>query len=547
MDKLSFAIDNIELVNENPNSSFAILSLDFFASGKNRHDMFVKEDVLRKTAKTIYNCPVLWKYDKSMDDAGSHEKDEVPCGFVPYGQTISEKKLSDGRVMLTTLAYVWKKYSGKLLDIYSRDKEKSVSVEMSVLDSLEMADGLISLEDYVFEGVTILGTFIQPAIDNTTSSIIKFSANDEKKEYASVFSKEFVFSSYENIDFTIPKKVKENAKQGLELRKEYGRGSTSVGIATAKYLVSNDKATPEKVKQISKYFPRHEKDNLSDKTSNGWIAWLNWGGDAGRSWSNKLVKQMNEKDETNMSFFSDNENVLFKIDSKEETIVTEEEKKAQEEAEKEKMSVDAETPEPEKDFAEEVKPAPEKDEEESEEPKEQDEPEKDEPKEEDMSLDAYADVSAMLAMLESETEESKSMANMFAEKREVDWAIMAKGLYKMACKMAEDSAEKEKAYMAENELLMAFKKGQEQKEFNFAVAGIISKVEEILPADKLDEVKESVKNFSLETFEDFKNKTLALAFEYGKDKKKEKEEVPEYVSYAFPVIDNVKVTDSLWG
>ena len=99
MKKLSFAIDNAELIDENPRSSFAVLSLDFFASGKNRHDTFVKEDVLRRTAKTIYNCPVLWKYDKSFDDAGTHAPDQNPCGFVPFGTEIKEKNLTEDELM----------------------------------------------------------------------------------------------------------------------------------------------------------------------------------------------------------------------------------------------------------------------------------------------------------------------------------------------------------------------------------------------------------------------------------------------------------------
>lgn len=110
-------------------------------------------------------------------------------------------------------------------------------------------------------------------------------------------------SKYEDIDFTIPSGVKERAKYGLELRSKYGRGGTSVGMATARYLVNNDKASPAKVKHISKYFPRHAGDNLSDTDkdgdppSNGYIAWLLWGDDEGRAWSEKIVAQMERYDE----------------------------------------------------------------------------------------------------------------------------------------------------------------------------------------------------------------------------------------------------------
>jgi len=117
---------------------------------------------------------------------------------------------------------------------------------------------------------------------------------------------------YDDLNFSIPKGVKTQAEQGLALRKKFGRGGTSVGLATARYLVSNTKASPEKVRHIARYFPRHEGDLTSqahrdyiagrtDRATNGWIAWKLWGGNSGRSWSNKLVRAMNKRDEKESS------------------------------------------------------------------------------------------------------------------------------------------------------------------------------------------------------------------------------------------------------
>ena len=100
---------------------------------------------------------------------------------------------------------------------------------------------------------------------------------------------------YDDIDFTIPASVKKAAQTGLDLRKKHGRGGTEVGVATAKALVGNSKVSPEKVRHIAKYFPRHAGDNLDDHTSNGWIAWQLWGGHAGRTWSESLVKRMDAR------------------------------------------------------------------------------------------------------------------------------------------------------------------------------------------------------------------------------------------------------------
>ena len=117
---------------------------------------------------------------------------------------------------------------------------------------------------------------------------------------------------YDDLDFSIPKGVKAQAEQGLRLRQEFGRGGTSVGMATARYLVSNTKASPEKVRHIAKYFPRHEVDlqtqdardyfaGKTDRATNGIIAWKLWGGNAGQRWSSKLVRAMNKRDEVEKS------------------------------------------------------------------------------------------------------------------------------------------------------------------------------------------------------------------------------------------------------
>lgn len=89
------------------------------------------------------------------------------------------------------------------------------------------------------------------------------------------------------------------AKRGLEWRREFGRGGTSVGIARARDI-SNGKSLPlATVKRMKSFFARHEVDKQAEGfspgekgyPSNGRIAWALWGGDAGKSWSEKIVKQ----------------------------------------------------------------------------------------------------------------------------------------------------------------------------------------------------------------------------------------------------------------
>lgn len=126
---------------------------------------------------------------------------------------------------------------------------------------------------------------------------------EEEKEYAEYEEKA---GKYDDLDFRIPSGVKKQAQIGLDWSKEYNRGGTAVGKNTARYLINNSVAGPEKVRHIARYFPRHEVDLRTPANSRpgadgypgaGLIAWKLWGGDAGRTWSTKLVEAMNRRDE----------------------------------------------------------------------------------------------------------------------------------------------------------------------------------------------------------------------------------------------------------
>ena len=84
-----------------------------------------------------------------------------------------------------------------------------------------------------------------------------------------------------------------NARRGLKLREEFGRGGTEVGVARARQLMKQVALEPDDIKSMHSYFARHAVDKTT-KThewdsdtdpSAGFIAWLLWGGDAGQEWA----------------------------------------------------------------------------------------------------------------------------------------------------------------------------------------------------------------------------------------------------------------------
>jgi hypothetical protein len=90
-------------------------------------------------------------------------------------------------------------------------------------------------------------------------------------------------------------KMASNAKQGLELREKFGRGGTEVGVRRARQLVAREGLNDGDIKSMHSYFARHAVDkqgkshdwgSVTDPSA-GYIAWLLWGGDAGRTWAAK--------------------------------------------------------------------------------------------------------------------------------------------------------------------------------------------------------------------------------------------------------------------
>jgi hypothetical protein len=97
------------------------------------------------------------------------------------------------------------------------------------------------------------------------------------------------YQTLADLDLKPTESMASNARRGLELRKEYGRGGTAVGVARARDLANRKTLSPETVQRMYSYFSRHEVDKKGKGfnpgqegyPSAGRIAWLLWGGDSG--------------------------------------------------------------------------------------------------------------------------------------------------------------------------------------------------------------------------------------------------------------------------
>ena len=97
----------------------------------------------------------------------------------------------------------------------------------------------------------------------------------------------------EDIDLRPTQAMAEEARRGLDWRKEHGRGGTAVGVARARQIVNRQELSPRTVRRMVSFFARHEVDKEAEGfdygedgyPSAGRIAWALWGGDAGQTWS----------------------------------------------------------------------------------------------------------------------------------------------------------------------------------------------------------------------------------------------------------------------
>ena len=91
--------------------------------------------------------------------------------------------------------------------------------------------------------------------------------------------------------------MRNNAKRGLEYRKRPGgKGGTEVGVNTARLLSSGKNLSRDMVAKMHSFFSRHDgnqkvKDGKEPHEDAGYVAWLLWGGDSGKTWAANIMNK----------------------------------------------------------------------------------------------------------------------------------------------------------------------------------------------------------------------------------------------------------------
>lgn len=101
-----------------------------------------------------------------------------------------------------------------------------------------------------------------------------------------------------SVNLTPPEGVRAAARRGIKYHSEgkAGDGFESATLTRAHKIAEGKELTPEHVKRMHSFFERHA-GGRSEKAGKGeitpWdVAWLAWGGNAGRTWAASKVKQL---------------------------------------------------------------------------------------------------------------------------------------------------------------------------------------------------------------------------------------------------------------
>jgi len=100
--------------------------------------------------------------------------------------------------------------------------------------------------------------------------------------------------------------MREEAQRYRDWKEEGREGGTDVAARRASQILSGDELSDETIVTMSAWFARHEVDKQAEGfspgeegyPSPGRVAWAAWGGDAGKTWSDRLAEAMDRSIET---------------------------------------------------------------------------------------------------------------------------------------------------------------------------------------------------------------------------------------------------------
>ena len=509
-----FSVDDVVINYDDEDVDFAHAKIYAVAEGNNSHKNPFSMEILKRDANTMLGKFVVAKFNKYFSDAEGHEKDEIIVGYIDPRETVSfEEKDVEGEIktFLTVNALISKIYASDIVEMFKTFNQRSVSCEFSCIEGDEDEYGNKPILSYKMHGITILGLNYRPSSKGSEMKILQFaekSHNKSLKEFAEERTEKLSTKAYKlnktelkdtawgDVDKTTMRdKIMKAKNRDLLVKSVYAlveNGWQDTPSEHLKYpimqLVGNtfyynryalSSALAYAIKEnetsvISKIEKLYKKFDLDEETKE---------------------EEMSEETKN----FSESE-----TNDKEEHIVMEEEKK--EDKVEEMAETETETPE-EKEMGCGKEMSEDESADKEEEKEDKDEPKEDE-KEKKFSLDGYADMGAILTLLEAETEQNVELA------KKVMSEMSAQDIVMSYVAMSKELAE-----------LKEFKEELDAKEKDKKFSSIMATVKEDLDPKTFAELQEEGKQLNIEQLSAFENKVKAFAYEATKGAKTQNQEI----------------------
>lgn len=214
------------LTERNPSFDAGVLRVAY--AGKNRNNSFISKETFERCMPSIYNCPVVCRYDRENDEIGSHDMELVagdggsmrivnitqPVGVVPESARYWWEEIEDESGVheyLCVDVLIWKRQ-----EAYKKIKEDGItdeSMEISVKEG-HMADGVYVIDRFEFTAFCLLGT-AEPCYESASLEI--FSCGGFKQQLADMMQ-----------DFKKAFAVTQPSQEAVEKLQNYPEGGEKI-------------------------------------------------------------------------------------------------------------------------------------------------------------------------------------------------------------------------------------------------------------------------------------------------------------------------------
>lgn len=161
-----------------PEHKFTVFKCCFLSTKPNSHELEISADVLKECADTILGNFLVAKLE--FGDATTHKDSEVIYGYFPNEQEI--EFVEDNNILKAyAYAVVSKRYSKEFNGIFEFDNIRNSSVEMTVTTAEDDDNKVLSFDLY---GLTVLGKTVNGSCPDADIKMVRFSADEAEAYFA---------------------------------------------------------------------------------------------------------------------------------------------------------------------------------------------------------------------------------------------------------------------------------------------------------------------------------------------------------------------------